>query len=380
MERFTETREIGVGENLGGSLTGMLFGLALIIGAVAVLWWNESSSVDKADALRQLRERVVSLESPEPIPANEGKAVLISGRLAPIDRVEDPVFRVAPEGALVLKRQVEMYQWQERKEVKKEEKLGGGTTETTTYTYTKGWYDGPVDSKAFRHPSGHENPPFLYRGRRFEAQARLGGFDIDGAVTGRIDPTQRLEKLPEPPAVIDGLRRAGDFYYVGKDPANPEVGDLKIAFVYAPEGPFTILGRQSGKKIAPYEVDGYAFLFVQRGRAGADEILEAALDENSLITWLFRFGGLLLMFFGFLLMAGPLQALANIVPFVGSLIGGATALVAGILTLIFGSLVIALAWIGARPWVLGVLAALLAGWLIYRRRSPSGGAVPPPRR
>jgi hypothetical protein len=38
---FTETSSQGFGSRLGSSLTGLLIGPLLVIGAIVLLWWNE---------------------------------------------------------------------------------------------------------------------------------------------------------------------------------------------------------------------------------------------------------------------------------------------------------------------------------------------------
>ena len=40
-----------------------------------------------------------------------------------------------------LRRNVEMYQWEEHEHSETEKNTGGSTTTKTTYTYTKDWYD-----------------------------------------------------------------------------------------------------------------------------------------------------------------------------------------------------------------------------------------------
>jgi len=42
---FTETSSQGFGSRLGSSLTGLLIGPLLVIGAIVLLWWNEGRAV-----------------------------------------------------------------------------------------------------------------------------------------------------------------------------------------------------------------------------------------------------------------------------------------------------------------------------------------------
>jgi hypothetical protein len=44
-DHFTETSSQGFGSRLGSSLTGLLIGPLLFIGAIVLLWWNEGRAV-----------------------------------------------------------------------------------------------------------------------------------------------------------------------------------------------------------------------------------------------------------------------------------------------------------------------------------------------
>jgi Transmembrane protein 43 len=41
--------------------------------------------------------------------------------------------------------------------------LGGGTTTTTTYDYTRQWSDDAINSSKFKHPDNHQNPEMPFR-------------------------------------------------------------------------------------------------------------------------------------------------------------------------------------------------------------------------
>ena len=106
-------------------------------------------------------------------------------------------------------------------------------------------------------------------------------------------------------------------------------------------------------------------------------MFEAAQSENTLITWLIRFGGLLGMFIGFVIMLSILGIIADVIPFVGSIVGFGTSIIAGILTLILGPMIIAIAWIAYRPVLAIIVVAigiLLAAVLIYLRRNKAVAA------
>ena len=49
------------------------------------------------------------------------------------------------------------------------------------------------------------------------------------------------------------VHRAGNGLYVGKDPAKPRIGDLKVRFEIVPtETEVSVISRQKGNRLEPY--------------------------------------------------------------------------------------------------------------------------------
>ena len=53
---------------------------------------------------------------------------------------------------------------------------------------------------------------------------------------------------------VGTLVRHGDTYYLGRDPAQPDIGDLRISYSVFTAGPVSILAAQAGNSFAPYRV------------------------------------------------------------------------------------------------------------------------------
>jgi len=349
VDKFTETSYTSYGQNIGNSFKGILLGLLLLIGSIILIWWNEGRSVDQADALEEMRGKITTLSVPDYDPSLEGKAVLVQGEVSPHDVVMDTQFEVTTDG-LVLRRKVQMYQWKETSHSESKDKLGGGTETVTTYEYHKTWSSSPVDSSFFKHPAGHENPPMNYSGATFSTDAQMGDFQMDKHMVGQIQATVYYDGLAKLPEKIGMVKNYKSFLYIGEEPTSPKIGDVKISYTYAPAGVYTYAAKVSGKALVPYKTEnGKALVFVRKGRVDAQTIFKEELDANATLTWILRVVGLSLMFVGFSLVMGPLQTFAKVIPALGSLVGGATGIIAAILTLVFGSLIIALAWFGARP-------------------------------
>ena len=62
---------------------------------------------------------------------------------------EDGTFGVSVN-AIMLNRNVEVYQWVEEQKSEKVKKLGGSEETITTYTYKKEWKPNLIDSKQFK--------------------------------------------------------------------------------------------------------------------------------------------------------------------------------------------------------------------------------------
>jgi len=391
MDRYTETSYTSYGQHIGSSFKGILFGLLLLIGSIVLIWWNEGRSVDQADALEEMQQKITTLASPRYDASLEGKAVLVQGEVTPRQVVMDTQFEVSTDG-LVLRRKVEMYQWKETSHSESKDKLGGGTETVTTYEYHKVWSSMPIDTSFFKQKSGHENPPMHYESMTFSTDAQLGDFYLDKRMIGHIGANTPLDlsKLPKENGAVKNYR---SFLYIGEDPAVPKVGDVKITYTYAPAGLYTVAAKASGKALVPYMTqNGKALVFIRSGRVEAQTIFKEELESNAMLTWVLRIVGLSLMFVGFSLIMGPLQAFARVIPALGSLVGGATGIVAAVLTLIFGSLIIALAWLGARPMLslviigAGVGIAFVLGKFGKKKQVVSSAppseptsATPPPR-
>jgi len=388
MDQFTERTGTGFMQNLGGSLVGVLIGFLLLIGSIILIWWNEGESVKQADALEQMRDATVVLHDARVNTANDGKPVWVYGRMVPTKQLKDATFGVTSDG-LVLERNVQMYQWRESSHSSTEKKLGGGTETVTTYTYEKEWSPSVIHSSNFKNSLNHQNPQEMpYKFQRFTTDAKLGEFYIPSDAVSTIQATQELDLSNYPQN--QNLKTTHRYIYIGKNPDAPEVGDVRISYRVAVQGEYSVVAKQSGNVLNFYtSSNGRKLFFAQNANISPEKIFENELHSNMLKTWLFRGGGLLLMFFGFLLIMGPLSALANVIPIFGSIVEGTTAFIAFVLTLVLGAFIIALAWFGARPIMsLFILAAgaAIAFWATkfgkrkIKTKEGTTAATPPPRR
>lgn len=71
-DTHTEVETKGVVTRLKESITSVLFGIALIIAAIFLIWWNEGMSIDRIKTLDAGRGMIVPLSSGDINPANDG--------------------------------------------------------------------------------------------------------------------------------------------------------------------------------------------------------------------------------------------------------------------------------------------------------------------
>lgn len=374
-DSFLETSSQSWFSRIGGAFKGLLFGLILLPVSVLLLFWNESRAVTTANSLKEGAATVVSVAADSVLPANDHKLIHLSGEVTTTESIRDPLFGLSVT-ALRLGRHVEMYQWKEDKTTETKKKLGGSEETTTRYEYSRAWSDRPVDSSSFHHPEDHTNPS-TFPVQKFTvltSKATLGAFQIPGPIIEKMSndqplppPSDCLAQLPadlKPKARIDAER-----IYLGQDPATPAVGDMRVTFQVLKPAVYSILAQQSGDTLAPYPTKaGREIERVESGPMTAELMFQHALSENTALTWALRAVGFLLMSIGFGAVLRPLSVFGDVVPFIGGIIGFGTGLVSGILGFAGSLIVIAIAWLAARPILGGALLVVAVAAIIHAIR------------
>jgi hypothetical protein len=382
---ITEVASQSIFGRIGKSFVGMLVGFALLVGSVVLLFWNEGRAVATAKSLREGAATVIDVPSDKVDPANDAKLIHVTGDTTAAKPVEDPLFNIS-EPAIRLRRNIQVYQWQEKKESKTRDKVGGGKETTTTYSYEKAWSPELTRSSKFKSPEDHRNPEKLQVAKQeFVARdATLGQFKLTPEIIGKIPGDETLAVADEQLSNVSSklqekLKVESDEFYLGADPANPEIGDEKISFIVLRPGTVSVVAAQAKQSFAPYTTqNGREIELVEAGTVSAPQMFAHALAANKVMTWILRGVGFAAMFFGSMLALGPISALAHVLPFLGSLVEIGFAIVAFFLSAIVSILVIATAWIVYRP-ILGVVLILAAvGCILLLKRLHSKRAVTAP--
>ena len=384
---ITEVTSQSVFGRIGKSFVGMLIGFALLLGSVVLLFWNEGRAVATAKSLREGAATVIDVPSDSIDPANDSKLIHVTGDTAAGDPLEDPLFNIS-EAAIRLRRNIQVFEWKEKKESKTRDKIGGGKETTTTYSYEKVWAPDLIKTSSFKSPEDHRNPEKLEVPKKeFVAKnATLGQFKLTPEIIGKIPGDEALAATEEQLSNVSSnlqskLKVESDQFYLGADPANPEIGDEKISFTVLRPGTVSIVAAQAKHSFAPYTTqNGREIELVEAGSVAAPQMFAHAQAANRTLTWILRAVGFAAMFFGGLLVLGPISAFAHVLPFLGSLVEIGFAIVAFFMSAIVSMLVIATAWIVYRPILGGVLIAAAIGCIVllkrlHAKRAPAAAPV-----
>ncbi|MCU0881947.1 MAG: TMEM43 family protein [Hyphomonadaceae bacterium] len=377
-DQYTTRTSRNYFQRLGDSLGGTLIGIVLVLVSIGLLAWNESRAINAIRGLDTGARSAISLPSGSVAATNEGRLIHVTGTSATGGPLDDPITGASVANALILTRQVEMYQWTETSKAETRDKVGGTQETVTTYTYARGWSDEAQDSTRFAQPQGRTNPPMeLSSGRIQSTSARLGAFALGGKLLDRLNPETPVQLTSAP----DGWRLvAGGLYRGTGTPEAPQIGDLRISYLHVPAGgPLSVMGRQTGGEITGWTDNrqGYEVLLVAQGTLSIGEMVKTEKAAEGVLTWVLRVLGIALCCGGFALILGPLSALGNVVPLVASILGAGTGLVAFGLGTGLSLTVIAIAWFAVRPLVsAGLIAGAIAIWWFTKGKRKQPAAAP----
>lgn len=377
---YTETSEKGWGERLGESIKGVATGGILVIASFILLFKNEGCAVKQAQALSEGASQVISVMIDKVDSSNEGKLVHVSGEASTSETLTDNLGFSA--NAFKISRKVEMYQWTESKKEKKEKKMGGKEQTITTYEYKKDWSSSENNSgnfnqngkKAFEKKSSVSinNPSMVYKSGEpsYAKQATLGAFTLSDSIIKSTGSETKVnltnEDLAKMSPEIKGKATINDgSLYVGKDPANPAVGDLKISYSKTePKQTISIVSRQTGSSFTPFPTSTNSVELVSAGKKDAKEMFKAAEEANSMMTWIYRLVGFIAMAIGISMIFKPLETLGDVLPLLGDLLGLGINIFSAIIAFVLSFITIAIAWFFYRP-ILSIILIVIAVGAIF---------------
>lgn len=374
IDQVTEVTNTSWFARLGQAIVGVLIGVIFVVVSIGVLFWNEGRAIRTAQGLAEGAGIVRSVPADRVDPANDGRLVHVSGMLSTAGPASDADFALQVNGVRLV-RHVEVYQWKEETHSETRTRFGGGEERTTTYKYVRTWSDKPIDSDRFKEPRGHTNPVMTYQSRESLAPGtRLGAFAVPEPLLRSFGEPRRLAatdvqadalqiRVNKPVAANDGV------LYVGRDPSQPAIGDMRISFSEVPLEAASVVAAQAGSGFAPFPTHtGTTVELIAAGAVPAEVMFQHAEEENVTMTWILRLIGVIFMLIGFNFVLRPLAVAGSVIPLLGDVIGAGTFLVALVCTVAIAPIVIAFGWLWYRPLIgIGVLAVgAAATWSLTR--------------
>ncbi len=161
--------------------------------------------------------------------------------------------------------------------------------------------------------------------------------------------------------------RDGTFIYMGEgNVAHPVVGDVRVSFavVDAMPGPVTLYGIRKGNTVTPWVEPGDVIMPAKLYRVVVGthaEAIKLMHGEYETTTWVIRFLGFFLMWFGLALTVSPINAVLSIVPFLGQAGRMMTSVVMFPMALVLTGVTISLSIVAHHPLMLIVPVVLAVG-------------------
>jgi hypothetical protein len=347
---------------------GGLFGFAMFAAAAGLMWWNESRTVNEAKAIAELAQNAKTVNSQTIDRSRDSKAVYLQGKLETDTGTMDEQFAVGGADVILVRRQVQMYQWDKRRKNKRDvwEQKWSGSRESGN--------------------SDHPNPEFPIESQTFSANdAHIGVYQIGSEEINEIDDSVESILPSEIPMAMSqqGWRVQDGRLYLGNGtPGSPEIGDVRVSFNVQRESEVSVAGSLQSNRVSPYlaKHGTYAF-FIERGNVPLKELAQHKESANSMLAYLLRGASAVFMVLGLGMAFSGLVGFLSWIPLLGPMIEKAAFLVGAILGGVLASLIFLGAWLWAHPLafvallVVGSLAAIAFG---MRKKNQPITQIPPP--
>lgn len=371
---YTETESKGWFERISESFAGILTGFVLIAACTWLLWWNEGRTYKTAGAIGEAQLVTQDVDNVSRVDSSlEGKVIHAVSRADTKDVIRDSLFGVETT-AINIRREAEFYQYDENSHRETRKKLGGGEETITTYTYEAKWKDSPVDSNNFHDPSYRgrniiladiKDEKFRARNVTFGAYKlpqfladQIGGAEPMNLASVDMKAVASLINAPKGYRASDMIHVQGSTVYIGENPGNPTIGDVRVSFTQTPPAEVSIVAKVTGNTFEPFTAsNGYKFSRLANGNHSSAAMFESARSENNIMAWILRVIGVMFVIFGLRLVFRPLSVIADVIPILGTVVEAGAGVVAFLIGLAWSLVVIAVAWVRFRPLLAGGLIA-----------------------
>lgn len=164
---------------------------------------------------------------------------------------------------------------------------------------------------------------------------------------------------------LEYVHQAGNILYYGRVPGSPEVGDVRVTFEQVVPAKVTVMAVVDGDTFKPFKAkNGKRFQTLVMGKKSGDEIIEAEKEGNTVVLWILRIVGVMMIVGGLKGIFGFLETILKVVPFIAGIFGWGVGLVCTVVGVVWSLIIIAIAWLFYRP-LLGITLLVIAGFLIW---------------
>lgn len=395
---YQVTSKTSYGQRLKSSFGGIGMGFILLILGTCLLWWNEGRAVKTSKMLKSAESVAVHVADVSTVDAaNDGKLIHATAVAQTSEALTDASYGVSTV-ALQLERKVEFYQWTEHSSSQTKDKVGGSQETVTTYTYSKEWTTGPVNSADFKDPDYQaSNSVFITpSSESWQAQnVSFGAYRLPSNMVSSLSCNTPVEIAPDE-AVISSLNDDinkykqdtvkveyvhvnGNVIYIGRNSDAPEIGDVRITYTKTDCGEVSVLAQVAGDTFTNYTVpNGKTLSAIVPGTRSMDEMFQSEHQTNKIWLWVFRIVGILLVIGGLKGIFNILVTLLKVLPFLAKIGNLGVGLVCNVVGFIWSLIVILIAWIAYRPIVAIVLLAVVVALVVFLvRKSKNVKAVGP---
>ncbi len=337
---------------------GIISGFIMIVIAIILLFVNEASAVDAEKVISLAKDSYIEVSSSKIDKNNDGKLVVTNGKINLInDMIYDQDFNVGVKTAKLV-RTVEMYQWSEKCEDSENGK--------ETCTYTKNWSNTIIDDTNFE--SGHVNPDTMpySSSELYMSNVNLGEYILDVNLLQQLSTNKKYTDLDEKVAKSKDLNIIDGMFTTYEEENNPEIGDVRISFLYNDASDISVMGVQSENKFVKFSPEGtnYEILELRESILNGKEFINDLSSANSVKTWIFRLIGTLLMIFGILSILSFISYLASFIPFLGKIVVNGVFIVSLLVGTSLSLFVIAISWFVVRPVLSIILILIIVGLIV----------------
>lgn len=279
----------------------MIAGFILLIIACWLVFWNEGVSLSGMSHEKLNGYVIYPIPSSPADFKNNNKLVYLTGMLVSNSVLEDPLLGYSDK-AIKIERKIEMYQWTQTEESKKEKLTDGSEREIVTYVYKPVWSKDLIDSNGFKDAVAHQNPVSMpLNALKGQSQdVTVGDFhlseeliaQIPGAVPvdlSNLDVTNIQQNTKQ------SVQHDGHTIFIGNNIHSPSIGDVRISLFKVIPQKVSIIAQQTDNALHPLITSGHPIAVLKLGTLTLKDMLQQGKSSTSGLHWMIRGGIFVIM-------------------------------------------------------------------------------------